>query len=160
MRKPAFYICENKDADQLHSNCAADQRFCFRYMDSVIPLLSKSEISSLKPSSVAVQPGLCRTWSETQRPGFLTTRLKCTFLHLILIFFFLIFSDSRATFTSSFAGSESVFASKETGVSSIPSEMASIDEDKILCVSKQLCRLKFFPLSCCFHLLSKCGKFS
>ena len=42
MRKPAFYICENKDADQLRSNCAADQRLCFRYMDSAIPLLSKT----------------------------------------------------------------------------------------------------------------------
>ena len=31
MRKPAFCICENKDADQLRSNCAADQRLCFRY---------------------------------------------------------------------------------------------------------------------------------
>ena len=53
MRKPAFCICENKDADQLRSNCAADQRFCFRYTDSKIPLLPKSEISSLQPSSVA-----------------------------------------------------------------------------------------------------------
>ena len=43
MRKPAFCICGNKDADQLRSNCAADQRLCFRYMDSTIPLLSKSE---------------------------------------------------------------------------------------------------------------------
>ena len=60
MRKPAFFICENKGADRLRSNCAADQRLCFRYTDSTIPLLSKSEISSLKPSSVAVQPGLCR----------------------------------------------------------------------------------------------------
>ena len=25
MRKLAFCICKNKDADQLHSNCAADQ---------------------------------------------------------------------------------------------------------------------------------------
>ena len=40
MRKPAICICENKDADQLHSNCAADQRLCFRYIDSTIPLLS------------------------------------------------------------------------------------------------------------------------
>ena len=40
MRKPAFYIYENKDADQLCSNCAADQRLCFRYTDSTIPLLS------------------------------------------------------------------------------------------------------------------------
>ena len=44
MRKPAFCICENKDADQLRSNCAADQRLCFRYTDSKIPLLPKSEI--------------------------------------------------------------------------------------------------------------------
>ena len=37
MRKPTFCICENKDADQ---------RFCFRFIDSTIPLLSKCEISS------------------------------------------------------------------------------------------------------------------
>ena len=47
MKKPDFCLCENKDADQLHSNCEADQRLCFRYLDSTIPLLSKSEISSL-----------------------------------------------------------------------------------------------------------------
>ena len=63
MRKTTFCICENKDADQLRGNREADQRLCFRYTDSTIPLLSKSEISSLQPSSVAVQPGLCRTWS-------------------------------------------------------------------------------------------------
>ena len=66
MRKPTFCICENKDADQLRGNREADQRLCFRYTDSTIPLLSKSEISSLSPSSVAVQPGLCQTWSETR----------------------------------------------------------------------------------------------
>ena len=66
MRKPTFCICENKDADQLRGNREADQRLCFRYLDSMIPLLSKSEISSLWPSSVAVQPGLCRTRSETR----------------------------------------------------------------------------------------------
>ena len=47
MRKPTFCICENKDADQLRGNREADQRLCFRYIDSTIPLLSKSEISSL-----------------------------------------------------------------------------------------------------------------
>ena len=58
MRKPAFcMICENKGADQLRSNCAADQGLCFRYIDSMTPLLSKSEISSLWPSSVVVQLG-------------------------------------------------------------------------------------------------------
>ena len=46
MRKPAFYICENKDADQLRGNREADQRLCFHYTDSRIPLLPKSEISS------------------------------------------------------------------------------------------------------------------
>ena len=45
MRKPDFCICENKDADQLRGNREADQRLCFRYTDSTIPLFSKSEIS-------------------------------------------------------------------------------------------------------------------
>ena len=27
--KPTFCICENKGANQLHSNCAADQHVCF-----------------------------------------------------------------------------------------------------------------------------------
>ena len=75
MRKPAFCICENKDADQLRVNREADQRLCFRHTDSAIPLLSKPGISSLKLSSVAVQPGLCRTWSKTPKTGFLTMRL-------------------------------------------------------------------------------------
>ena len=75
MRKLAFCICEKKDADQLRGNGEADQRLCFRYKDSTIPLLPKSEISSVYPSSVAVQPGLCRTWSETLKTSFLTTRL-------------------------------------------------------------------------------------
>ena len=47
MRKPPYCICENKDADQLRSNREADQRLCFRYRDSTILLLPKSEISSL-----------------------------------------------------------------------------------------------------------------
>ena len=61
MRKPAVCICENKDADQLRGNHEADQRLCFHYIDSTIPLLPKYEISSIKPSSVTVQPGLCGT---------------------------------------------------------------------------------------------------
>ena len=47
MRKPVFCICENKDADQLRGNREADQRLCFRYIDSTILLLPKYEISSL-----------------------------------------------------------------------------------------------------------------
>ena len=33
MRKTAFCICENKDADQLRGNRKADQCLCFRYTD-------------------------------------------------------------------------------------------------------------------------------
>ena len=61
MRKPAFCICENKDADQLHGNHKADQRLCFRYIDSTNPLLPIYKISRLV--------GNLKT-------GFLTTRLK------------------------------------------------------------------------------------
>ena len=52
MGKPTIYIGENKDADQLcghdqlRGDREADQRLCFRYSDSIIPLLLKSEISS------------------------------------------------------------------------------------------------------------------
>ena len=60
MRKPAFFIYENKAADQLCGNRTADQRLRFSYIDSTIPLLPKYGISSLKPSSVAVQLSLCQ----------------------------------------------------------------------------------------------------
>ena len=46
MGKRTICIGENKDADQLRGNREADQRLCFRYSDSTIPLLLKSEISS------------------------------------------------------------------------------------------------------------------
>ena len=36
------------------SNCGADKRICFRYMDSAIPLLLISKISSFYPTSVIV----------------------------------------------------------------------------------------------------------
>ena len=46
MGKPTICIGENKGTDQLRSNCEADQRLCFRYSDSTVPLLLKSKISS------------------------------------------------------------------------------------------------------------------
>ena len=57
MGKPTLWLGENKGADQLHGNCETDQRLCFRYTDSTVPLLSKSKISILLPPSVTVQPG-------------------------------------------------------------------------------------------------------
>ena len=93
VRKPDFCICENKDADQLRGHREADQRLCFRYLDSTIPLLPKSEISSLSLYSVIAQPGLCRTWSETPKTGFLTSRLNYDLT--IKVDFMMVFSDQR-----------------------------------------------------------------
>ena len=39
IRKPTKCLGENKGADQLGGNREADQRLCFRYTDSTIPLL-------------------------------------------------------------------------------------------------------------------------
>ena len=70
MRKLEFCMCDNKDTDQLHSNCEADQRLCFCYIDITIPLPSKSEISSR----------FCTAWFVSdqvinQNVGFLMTQL-------------------------------------------------------------------------------------
>ena len=85
MRKPDYCICENNNADQLRGNHEADQRFCFRYTDSTIPLLIKSEIFSLEPSCVVVQPGLYRTWSKTPNTGYLRTRLTCSLVGMRVV---------------------------------------------------------------------------
>ena len=61
----AFCISEHKGAGQLRG-----------YIDSTIPLLFISEIPSLYPHTVTVQPGLCRTLSETPKTYFLMMRLK------------------------------------------------------------------------------------
>ena len=58
MRKPAFNICENKDADQLRGSRKADQRLCFPYTDSTIPLLPL-EIRNFKPLAIFCS---CTAW--------------------------------------------------------------------------------------------------
>ena len=63
--KRFFCIWENKDADLLRCNCEADQRICFHYLDRTIHLLLTYKISSIYPSPVAVQPGLCQTCSKS-----------------------------------------------------------------------------------------------
>ena len=62
MGKPKICLGENKGADQLRSNCEADQRLCFRYSDITVPLLLKSEIQDSSSflrlyRSVYVGPG-------------------------------------------------------------------------------------------------------
>ena len=86
LRKPDFCLGENKGVDQLRSHCRADQHFCFRYMDSTILLPSKSKISGLYPSSVTVHAGLCLTWSEILKPGFLVSWLILMSLLLMNVF--------------------------------------------------------------------------
>ena len=76
VRKPDFCLCENKDADQLRGNREADQRLYFRYTDSTFPPLLIPKFSRFWVSSVTVQAGLCRTWSEIPKTGFLASRLK------------------------------------------------------------------------------------
>ena len=73
MRKSAFL--QMRKQRRRSASREADQRLYFRYTESTIPLLYESEISSLKPSSVVVQLGLCQTWSETPKTDFPTTRL-------------------------------------------------------------------------------------
>ena len=77
MKKPAFWIYKNKGANQLRGNYTADQHLCFCYIDCTISLLPKSDISSLKPSSVTIQPDFCRMWSENLKTGFLMMWLIC-----------------------------------------------------------------------------------
>ena len=66
MRKPAFCIFENKGADQLHGNREADQRLCFRYTDSTIPLLSSFYIQNFKHLTILCG---CTAWFVSDLVG-------------------------------------------------------------------------------------------
>ena len=63
MSKPVICICENKDADQLRGNHReADQRLCFRYTASTIPVLPEPDFQASSHllwlySLVCVGPG-------------------------------------------------------------------------------------------------------
>ena len=63
MRKPEFCLCENKGADQLCSNCTADQHLCFGYTDSISLFLLNPKYQVFSHllqlyRSVCVGPGL------------------------------------------------------------------------------------------------------
>ena len=68
MRKP---YANNKGADQPAHPRSLISTFIVRYLDSIVPILAKSKISSLYLASVAEQAGLSLTWSETPKTGFL-----------------------------------------------------------------------------------------
>ena len=65
----------NKGADQLVHLRSLISIFVVRCLDSIIPQVSVSEISSLYLASVAVQAGLCLTGRKPTKTGFLVTRL-------------------------------------------------------------------------------------
>ena len=71
MRKPDFCLCENNGAEQLCSNCTADQRLCFRYADSAAHLLYPN--LKLKPFSRLHRLDCWIT--KTPKTGFLMTWL-------------------------------------------------------------------------------------
>ena len=75
MRKPAFCICKNKGADQLHGNRPADQHVCTRYIDSILTLPPKSEISILQSFSVVAQPAFLSDLVENPNNTFFMMRL-------------------------------------------------------------------------------------
>ena len=66
---------KNKGAGQPEHPHSLISAFVVRWLGSIIPLVSISEILSLHLASVAAQAGLCLTWSQTPKTGFLVTRL-------------------------------------------------------------------------------------
>ena len=77
MRKPFYARCEQQRprlADQPAHPRSLISTFVVRCLDSIMPLVSISEISSLYLASVAAQAGLSLLWSQTPKTGFLVTR--------------------------------------------------------------------------------------
>ena len=66
----------NKGADQPAHSRSLMSTFVVRCLDSIIPLVSTSKISSLYPASVAAQAGLSLPWSQIPKAGFLMMRLN------------------------------------------------------------------------------------
>ena len=69
----------NKGADQPAQPHSLISAFVIRCLDSIIPLVFISKISSLYLASVAAQAGLSLLWSQTPKTGILVMRLKCIF---------------------------------------------------------------------------------
>ena len=84
MRKPDFCLCENKGADQLHSNCKVDQRLCFLYTNSTTLNLKFQASSHLLwlYRSVYVRPGRKPRRLVFSRRGSLNLYPKMTHCHM------------------------------------------------------------------------------
>ena len=81
MGKPTICIGENKDADQLRGNREADQRLCFHYSDSTIPLLlvfcacTGRFVSDLFGNHIV---GFSMRWLKSLAPGKGVERGQCS----------------------------------------------------------------------------------
>ena len=75
MKKPVYAVCVKKAADQPAHPRSLISAFVVRCLNSMIPLISVSEIASLYLASVAAQASLCLTWSQIPKTDFLVTRL-------------------------------------------------------------------------------------
>ena len=75
MTKPAFVICEQQRRRSACTFVQSDQLLCFHILDSILPHVSISQILSLYLASLAAQAGLCLTWLQTLKTGFLMMRL-------------------------------------------------------------------------------------
>ena len=76
MRKPVLPYANNKGADQPVHPHSLISTFVVHCLDSIIPLVSVCEISSLYLASMAAKAGLSLPWSQTPKTGFLVTRLN------------------------------------------------------------------------------------
>ena len=66
----SYVICEQQRRRSACAYAQADQRLCFRCLDSVMSLVSVTKISNLMLASVAEQASLSLTWSETPEDTF------------------------------------------------------------------------------------------
>ena len=82
MRKPVMSYANNKGADQPVHPHSLISTFVVRCLDSIILLVSISEISSVY---LAAQAGLSLSWSQTPKTGFLVMRLICYGNLLVLL---------------------------------------------------------------------------
>ena len=76
MTKPVYAKCEQQRRRSACASTQSDQHLCYRWLDSIISLVSISEISSLYIASVAAQAGLCLTWPQSLKTGFLVMGLN------------------------------------------------------------------------------------
>ena len=72
----SMLYANNKGADQPAHSRSLISAMVVRCLDSIMPPVSISEISSLFLASVVAQAALCLTWSLTPKTGFVVTRLN------------------------------------------------------------------------------------